>query len=316
MKFRLVGLLSVCVLAFGCGSDDGGGSTVGPCELDNPPPECSQGCDAANPCPAGFYCAADGTCNADCAIGTTNCGGEEVCTDDGQCIPPDELPDGGPIVGVTECNDGIDNDGDGLVDGADPECTGSVDNDEGSFATGIPGDNIDAVKQDCFFDGDSGQGNDGCDIHVCCLLSPGDAAGCPEDLKPGMYDPNDCEQTQMCKDVCGALTPPGCDCFGCCSVCNDDGCFDILINPNISPNCTAEEAGNPDVCAQCTQNADCGPGSDDCVSLECQLCPGEVLPEECMGMQECPNGLQTCIDTADCGAAGFCSNGCCIAIVE
>ena len=39
------------------------------------------------------------------------------------------------------CSDGKDNDGDGLIDGMDPECTGPLDNDEGSFATGIPGDN-------------------------------------------------------------------------------------------------------------------------------------------------------------------------------
>ena len=41
------------------------------------------------------------------------------------------------------CSDGLDNDGDGLVDGFDPECTSPFDNDEGSFATGIPGDNVD-----------------------------------------------------------------------------------------------------------------------------------------------------------------------------
>jgi hypothetical protein len=48
------------------------------------------------------------------------------------------------------------------------------DNDESSFATGIPGDNIDTVNQDCFFDGNSGGGDDGCDIHVCCLLGAPD----------------------------------------------------------------------------------------------------------------------------------------------
>ena len=35
-----------------------------------------------------------------------------------------------------------------------------LDNDESSFATGIPGDNMDACKQDCFFDGNSGMGDD------------------------------------------------------------------------------------------------------------------------------------------------------------
>jgi len=36
------------------------------------------------------------------------------------------------------CDNGLDDDEDGLVDGLDTECTGSFDNDEASFATGIP----------------------------------------------------------------------------------------------------------------------------------------------------------------------------------
>ena len=63
-----------------------------------------------------------------------------------------------------QCSDGIDNDGDGKIDYDDPECVGGLDNDESSFATGIPGDNVDACKQDCFFDGNSGMGDDGCDV--------------------------------------------------------------------------------------------------------------------------------------------------------
>src|SRR5581483_2224621 len=43
---------------------------------------------------------------------------------------------GGKItIGHTQCSDGIDNDGDGLIDYADPECVGPNDNDESSFAT-------------------------------------------------------------------------------------------------------------------------------------------------------------------------------------
>ena len=56
----------------------------------------------------------------------------------------------------------------GKVDYNDPECVGPLDNDESSFATGIPGDNIDACKQDCFFDGNSGMGDDGCDWQLKC----------------------------------------------------------------------------------------------------------------------------------------------------
>src|SRR4051812_5229833 len=55
---------------------------------------------------------------------------------------------GGKIpIGQTQCSDGLDNDGDGKVDYADPECIGGLDNDEASYATGIPGDNVDLCKQ-------------------------------------------------------------------------------------------------------------------------------------------------------------------------
>ncbi|HTV23935.1 MAG TPA: hypothetical protein VMG12_34830, partial [Polyangiaceae bacterium] len=67
------------------------------------------------------------------------------------------------------CNNGIDDDGDGTVDGFDIECTGGIDNDEGSFATGIPGDNRDPKWQDCFFDGNSGHGDDRCRYPTACL---------------------------------------------------------------------------------------------------------------------------------------------------
>ncbi len=61
-----------------------------------------------------------------------------------------------------QCNNGVDDDGDGTVDGFDIECTGAIDDDEGSFATGIPGDNRDPKWQYCFFDGNSGHGDDRC----------------------------------------------------------------------------------------------------------------------------------------------------------
>ena len=83
-------------------------------------------------------------------------------------------------VGMTQCSDGIDNDGDGKIDYGDPECVGPLDNDEGTFATGIPGDNVDACKQDCFFDGNSGMGDDGCDWQLKCDPMTNNA-DCPYD---------------------------------------------------------------------------------------------------------------------------------------
>src|SRR6185295_17575680 len=39
---------------------------------------------------------------------------------------------------VCRCDNGKDDDGDGLSDGFDPECTGPYDDDETSFSTGSP----------------------------------------------------------------------------------------------------------------------------------------------------------------------------------
>src|SRR5689334_3514927 len=46
-----------------------------------------------------------------------------------------------------QCSNCVDDDGDGRVDGDDPQCTGASDNDEATFATGDPGDNKDPVMQ-------------------------------------------------------------------------------------------------------------------------------------------------------------------------
>ena len=206
-----------------------------------------------------------------------------------QCVPD------GP-----ECNNCIDDDGDGKIDGFDVECVSSLDNDESSFATGIPGDNRDFKKQDCFFDGDSGQGNDDCSIDGCCLTDTC-AMG------------TDCSVTQECIDTCGGITPPGCDCFGCCTVCNDDTCVDILLKAT----CDGASLTDPDKCPTCTKITSCGPSSCNDDPNDCVLCPGQSeddLPGSCTG-QECPSGLDACPDGA-CQPGYFCANGCCILEVE
>jgi hypothetical protein len=218
----------------------------------------------------------------------------------------------------TQCSNGLDDDDDGLADGQDPECTGAADDDEGSFATGIPGDNVDPKWQDCFFDGNSGAGNDGCRFHTCCLLGAEGGDDCPVDQN---FDPqDDCpEQTEECVDYCSALTPPGCDCFGCCTVCDPDSnqCFDILTNPAVAPGCTLEVIDDPDLCPPCFKNLECGGG--ECEPTGCALCPGQTeedLPDECDGENECPRGSMPCETTAECGEGEYCSASCCINEVE
>lgn len=224
-------------------------------------------------------------------------------------------PDAGPNLGCqpggVQCNNCVDDDGDTLIDGFDPECTSILDDREDSFATGIPGDNVDGTKQDCFYDGDSGAGNDGCDLHVCCLLDI-----CPPNLPGPKFDPSQCTVTQECIDNCSPLTPPGCDCFGCCTICNGAGCFDVFTNPAVAPDCQAEYADDPSKCPRCTKSTQCGGGG--CNPLECVLCPGQTpddLPPSCTGTQ-CPAGVTPCVTTADCLEMQFCAAGCCIGAIQ
>lgn len=228
--------------------------------------------------------------------------------------------------GSAQCSNCIDDDNDGLIDGFDPECSGPLDNDESSFATGIPGDNIDKTDQDCFFDGNSGQGNDGCNQHTCCLLGAPDKATCAQ-LAPlanaNKYDIAQCyppvgmaEIPPKCTMVCGGITPPGCDCFGCCTLCDGANCFDIAINPVISPGCDPTNISDPNICKRCTKTENCG--SSECGGDTCVLCPGQdpsTLPSSCGGMNECPMGYEACGADNSCPVGTYCSAGCCIGTI-
>lgn len=257
-----------------------------------------------------------------------NSNGGDGGSGDGGLLLDAALPPGcsGPDLSQPQCSNCIDDDNDGYTDSFDIHCTGPADDDEASFRTGIPGDNVDAVKQDCFFDGNSGAGNDGCDIHVCCLLGATTVAACP--IGQNQYDPTECPPpigntplSQRCIDTCGALTPPGCDCFGCCTLCdpnNPSQCYDILTNPNTSPNCTVATLGDPTSCVPCTQVPSCG--DPDCGGSTCILCPGQDpgdLPAACNGMTQCPAGSQSCANGAVCPAQTYCdvSSQCCVGII-
>jgi hypothetical protein len=148
---------------------------------------------------------------------------------------------GGPCVPVAcnghiyECGDCLDNDGDGKIDSEDPDCLGPCDNTENSYYGGIPGQNNAGCKMDCYFDQDTGAGNDDCYWDHRCD---------PHETDPNYYPEHDegnkCEynsdpnftppaspftcsqmyntQSTACHDYCGPLTPNGCDCFGCCEL--------------------------------------------------------------------------------------------------
>ena len=228
-------------------------------------------------------------------------------------------PGGGCVAGNTECTDCIDNDGDGWIDGWDINCIGPLDNDESSFATGIPGDNIDPCKQDCFFDGNSGQGDDGCDWELACDPKNPGAPDCP-------YDPNkmNCPPapTQECIDNCAALTPNGCDCFGCCIVTVPGTTTTVTVLLELG--CTEDKLTDPTVCKPCTQQAGCLNPCD-----PCEYCLGKTtLPPECNpgtgggggngtgggGTNGCPPGELPCTPTVACPPNYYCQTGCCVQI--
>jgi hypothetical protein len=194
------------------------------------------------------------------------------------------------------CGDCIDNDNDGKVDAEDVECVNPCDDDEGSFATGIPGDGMDACKQDCFFDGNSGAGDDKCQWNLKCDPANPGAPKCS-------YDANfNCPaQANMCLQVC--KPPTGCDCFGCCSVYVEGELHDILLG---DADCSID---NFDQCAPCTKAEDCSP--EECKPELCKPCINQPLPPECMEAM-CQVGEAACVTNADCpGDTEYCAAGCC-----
>ena len=225
---------------------------------------------------------------------------------------------GGKIpIGQTQCSDGIDNDLDGLIDYADHECVGPLDNDESSYATGIPGDNVDACKQDCFFDGNSGMGDDGCLWQLKCDPKTTNAS-CPYDQAFAESHTMECSvsasQSQKCIDACQKLVPNGCDCFGCCAV---PGAPTPI---RLANTCTAKDFGDPAKCPPCTQVTQCMTPCG-----HCDYCIGkETLPADCATdggtPYTCPGGLPACggmygIDPASCPTDTGCITGCCRILV-
>jgi hypothetical protein len=239
-------------------------------------------------------------------------------------------------LGTTQCSDGKDNDGDGLIDSADPECTGPADNDESSYATGIPGDNVDACKQDCFLDGNSGMGDDGCQWQLQCDPKSANAK-CPFSQsyvdKHAMECSVSASQSQHCIDFCRKFVPNGCDCFGCCAV---PGAPTPI---RLDPTCTSKDFGDPTKCSPCTQVTQCMNTCD-----RCELCVGKTtVPADCgytppppgdggvydggsdtpppppdggYGVPQC-SGYTSCVPgpNAMCPTGTGCVTGCCIPII-
>jgi hypothetical protein len=209
------------------------------------------------------------------------------------------------------CNNGQDDDGDGLIDGFDSECISAFDDNEETFATGVPGDNRDPMWQDCFFDGDSGAGNDGCRYRTECLTG-----------ELPLTD-EDCTVTMECIERCQPLTPNGCDCFGCCTIPTSQGEISVTLNDA----CSVESIADETACPRCVPTDAC-----DNPCAECELCLGKTLddlPESCFptggtggsgsggsaggggAPNACDDGATPCADSSACASGQFCFQGCC-----
>jgi hypothetical protein len=235
--------------------------------------------------------------------------GDAAAPDAEDGYPADATVDPQPVLCNNKpcaCDNNDDDDGDGLSDGLDPECTGPYDDDESSFATGNPGDNRESC-QDCFFDGNSGHGDDGCQVNLECLFGrvPESlaGAGCPG-----------CEVSAECVDNCLPRTPNGCDCFGCCEMFRPDGSRLYVL---LDPDCSLDRIDDPVACPRCVPSAEC---ANPCGN--CELCPGKVLddlPETCAPAPQepgpgytCDNGERVCGDGLPCPEAFYCHMGCCL----
>jgi hypothetical protein len=251
-----------------------------------------------------------------------------------------------------QCGDLVDNDNDGLIDSQDPDCLGPCDNTEGSYAGGIPGQNAAPCKMDCYFDQDTGSGNDDCYwSHKCDSFEqapdyyPEPSVGDQCEYDTGASIPgtgNSCDQlfmnqSQLCLDYCGPLTPNGCDCFGCCELPAGQGNYVWLGSLGVDGTtvCTADKIDGPTVCHPCTPVDACLNGCE-----TCELCLGKTeLPPECYPPdggsggsstssggtggsggtpppQTCPPGYAACgLPGQDpCGPGTYCITGCCAPI--
>jgi hypothetical protein len=319
-----------CIMNFGCNNvaadeqcDDGvycNGAEF--CDID-------LGCQDAPPivCPSdGIACTAE-VCNEDfdvCLVVPN----DDLCACGESCEPQnggcsDACSPASCDGHVYQCGNCLDDDLDCDIDDEDSNCFGPCSNNEDGLDGGIPGQNNSPCKHDCYFDNNTGSGDDDCFwSHECDPLEPS-ATTCeydPDANVPGTNDScQELEQTQSaeCNEVCGELTPNGCDCFGCCTVLLPGiGLTNVFLGSAVDgdgdPTCSIEVFDAPNVlelCHECTQVPACLNTCEDC-----ELCFGqEDLPPECDGMQVCEAGTPCGLPgQPDCPNGEFCLTGCCV----
>jgi hypothetical protein len=219
---------------------------------------------------------------------------------------------------VQECGNCSDDDGDGLADSADPDCLGPCDNDESELMSGLAVRVNSSCRTDCYFDGNSGDGDDGCSRDFHC-----ERFSVPPSYLPTGNDKCDyrsgtecAPQPDQCLQKCLPFVPNGCDCFGCCELPAAGGTVWLGAENLDVGACQAD----PSRCPRCTPDPSCFN-----VCRECELCVGKTtLPATCptgangAPLPECPPGRPSC-DPANgvgCGGLEFCTFGCCIPFPE
>jgi hypothetical protein len=202
-----------------------------------------------------------------------------------------------------DCNDGIDNDGDGWVDTEDVDCVSPCHNGEESAYHGVRFGQG-GCDEDCYFDGNSGHGDDGCIYDMRCdPLGPKAWKGC-EPNPNSVQCKNIPPPSPDCLAACLPMVPPGCDCFGCCTLPTAAGPEDRWLGDF---SCTLTD---PSTCPPCTQNLDCVNLCDD----PCEWCLGmPALPEGC-AEATCDAG-PPCTGHCDCADGFACLQGCCRPVV-
>ena len=223
---------------------------------------------------------------------------------------------------IQECGDCLDDDADGLVDESDPECLGPCDDSEAELFTGVATRVSGSCNADCYFDRNSGAGDDGCSWSYRCdplAVAPGypptGLDRCSYDSGPNPACELDANERAACERGCLPLTPNGCDCFGCCELPAASGRFVWLGSENLDiSQCDLATSTDPASCQPCTPAPDC---QNECA--ECELCVGKTsLPTTCgangAAQPSCENGLRGCdpASETDCSISEYCITGCCV----
>jgi hypothetical protein len=226
---------------------------------------------------------------------------------------------------VFECGNCADDDLDGTTDSDDVHCTGPCDHSEASFAIDIREGMSPPCRRDCFFDGDVGSGNDGCNYSDRC-----DPESAPPDYPPSgdpacAYDNEapipgmslSCadaraSQDPLCDETCGPLIPNGCDCFGCCELPAGSNEYVWLGSESAGAGtCTMDTLGNRTACRSCTPVPSCFNRCD-----PCEICVGRTAPDPSCGSggaPSCSTGVASCgVEGERCGVGFYCITGCCV----